>query len=419
MENDEIIIDLGTLFRTLLKRWAFIAKVTALFLMVAVAYLLKAKPVYESKALLQLKQPESAIKSALSNIYLLDVQRTKQLVSTYGQIIVSTSVVMPVIEKLTEQDESGQSISEKAFVKKISAQQMKDTNILEVCIKDNDPARAKYINDLLIASFMSRLTKLAKEEYKESREFLEKQVVVAKQNLDDADAAVKTFNQDHNMSSPKKEMEFVMDQRSQLRKSLQENEIYKIATQKKIDLLNERIKRADKISSDVKNELVNLKVSLSVTESQIEEINRYLQNNQKRVNELLDLNLNINDLMLKLGLANDIYKMLAKRLEEAKVAEESTAKGVQIITEGTLNTVPVKPRKHIILAGAIFMGIFCSCGFVVLVELINKKVENADDIANYLELSVLGNIPDFNSTDGETATMKVLCAKLGRLVWGK
>ena len=419
MENDEIIIDLGALFRTLLKRWAFIAKVTALFLMVAVAYLLKAKPVYESKSLLQLKQPESAIKSALSNIYLLDVQRTKQLVSTYGQIIVSTSVVMPVIEKLTEQDESGQSISEKAFVKKISAQQMKDTNILEVCIKDNDPARAKYINDLLIASFMSRLTKLAKEEYKESREFLEKQVVVAKQNLDDADAAVKTFNQDHNMSSPKKEMEFVMDQRSQLRKSLQENEIYKIATQKKIDLLNERIKRADKISSDVKNELVNLKVSLSVTESQIEEINRYLQNNQKRVNELLDLNLNINDLMLKLGLANDIYKMLAKRLEEAKVAEESTAKGVQIITEGTLNTVPVKPRKHIILAGAIFMGIFCSCGFIVLVELINKKVENADDVANYLELSVLGNIPDFNSTDGETATMKVLCAKLGRLVWGK
>ena len=419
MENDEIIIDLGALFRTLLKRWVFIAKVTALFLMVAVAYLLKAKPVYESKSLLQLKQPESAIKSALSNIYLLDVQRTKQLVSTYGQIIVSTSVVMPVIEKLTEQDESGQSISEKAFVKKISAQQMKDTNILEVCIKDNDPARAKYINDLLIASFMSRLTKLAKEEYKESREFLEKQVVVAKQNLDDADAAVKTFNQDHNMSSPKKEMEFVMDQRSQLRKSLQENEIYKIATQKKVDLLNERIKSADKISSDVKTELINLKVSLSVTESQIEEINRYLQNNQKRVNELLDLNLKINDLMLKLELANDIYKMLAKRLEEAKVAEESTAKGVQIITEGTLNTVPVKPRKHIILAGAIFMGIFCSCGFVVLVELINKKVENADDVANYLELSVLGNIPDFNSTDDETATMKVLCAKLGRLVWGK
>jgi capsular polysaccharide biosynthesis protein len=93
--------------------------------------------------------------------------------------------------------------------------------------------------------------------------------------------------------------------------------------------------------------------------------------------------------------------MLAKRLEEAKVAEVMVPNEVQIVDAATLPEKPVKPRKALTMMLALLLGILCGTGCTVVRSLLNRKINTADDVEQYLQLPVLGMIPDANSISKE------------------
>ena len=102
-------------------------------------------------------------------------------------------------------------------------------------------------------------------------------------------------------------------------------------------------------------------------------------------------------LMRDVSVADEIYIMLAKRLEEAKVAEVAVSTEVQVVDTATLPEDPVKPKKLLTLLLAAFLGIFGGSGFVIAKELMNRTIKTTDDVANYLDLPVLGSVPDYES----------------------
>ena len=95
--------------------------------------------------------------------------------------------------------------------------------------------------------------------------------------------------------------------------------------------------------------------------------------------------------------AQEIYIMLAKRLEEAKVAEVMVSNEVQVVDTATLPEAPVKPRKALTLALALLLGLMAGSGYVLAYEMFNRKLRTADDIQSYLGLTVLGTVPDIDS----------------------
>ena len=104
------------------------------------------------------------------------------------------------------------------------------------------------------------------------------------------------------------------------------------------------------------------------------------------------------------NVAQEIYIMLAKRLEEAKVAEVMVSNEVQVVDRATLPEDPVKPRKALTLALALLLGIMAGSGYVIANEMLNRKLRTAEDIQNYLGLPVLGSVPNIDS-------MNKACAK--------
>lgn len=92
--------------------------------------------------------------------------------------------------------------------------------------------------------------------------------------------------------------------------------------------------------------------------------------------------------------ANEIYVMLAKRLEEAKVAEVMVPNGVQVIDGATLPERPIKPQKAQTMAMAILLGLLCGAGGVIVNYLFNRKIHSANDVEQQLGLPVLGIVPD-------------------------
>ncbi|MGE4589164.1 MAG: GumC family protein [Acidaminococcaceae bacterium] len=117
--------------------------------------------------------------------------------------------------------------------------------------------------------------------------------------------------------------------------------------------------------------------------------------------------------------AQEIYIMLAKRLEEAKVAEVMVSNEVQVVDTATLPEKPVKPRKALTLALALLLGLMAGSGYVLAYELFNRRLRSSDDIQNYLGLPVLGSVPDFESMNRMTKERRIkknFMQKLRRLV---
>lgn len=95
--------------------------------------------------------------------------------------------------------------------------------------------------------------------------------------------------------------------------------------------------------------------------------------------------------------AQEIYVMLAKRLEEAKVAEVMVPNEVQVIDEATLPERPIKPRKLLTLVIAAIFGVLAGSGYAVAKALMYRKIRSSEDVEQYLQLPVLGSIPDADS----------------------
>ena len=87
--EEEITIDLRELAHIVQKNARFIAKVTGGCIAVAGLYLLIASPVYESDSLLRIKQPKGIGSSLLESMPMGNAMASKQLMSTYAEILKS------------------------------------------------------------------------------------------------------------------------------------------------------------------------------------------------------------------------------------------------------------------------------------------------------------------------------------------
>ncbi len=113
--------------------------------------------------------------------------------------------------------------------------------------------------------------------------------------------------------------------------------------------------------------------------------------------------------------AQEIYIMLSKRLEEAKVAEVMVPNEVQIVDEATLPEHPIKPRKAMTLAIALILGLLGGSGYVIAKELLNRKIRTATDVEEQLKLPVLGVVPQTGDEKSSDDTDTGFFDKIKRL----
>jgi len=92
-----------------------------------------------------------------------------------------------------------------------------------------------------------------------------------------------------------------------------------------------------------------------------------------------------------------IYTMLAQRHEEARISEVMQPTDVQMIDRAIKPEKPIKPKKILNVLISAILGLFIGFGWVIALEYFNRTISNADDVKNYLDLPVLGSIPDFDA----------------------
>ena len=486
--EEEITIDLREIGAILKRNAANIARVTGVCIVAAGVYLAVATPVYESQALLRVKQPKGIGTSLLEAMPMGNAMANTQLMNTYAEILKSRSVIVPVIEKTEEPNKEGKFPAYEGYVKgKVATAPFKDTEIMQLTVRANTAEKAQKANNLIVEGFLNRLTELSRDQQKATRGFIEERTATAKKELKDAEDKLTDYKKANDIIAPDDAVKLATEKMGMVDKLNAENrvalatanarlastnaqlngEAASIADNKSIQLYNtqlaqlegERISYLDKYTAQhpkvkqVEQEIANLKQKInseinkvaslqapsdnpvhqqllaakfqseaeaSVAQSNLAKLAQIDNDNKEDIRNLSDKEQEFVSLMRDVTVANEIYVMLAKRLEEAKVAEASVATEVQVVDTATLPTAPVAPKKAMTLLLAALLGILASSGFVVVRELLNRTIKNSDDVANYLDLPVLGSVPDINDLRKDMEKNDKgpgLLAKIWRNVW--
>jgi capsular polysaccharide biosynthesis protein len=154
-EGFEEEISLKEIFTVLKKRLKVIIAITLISTIIsAIVTFFILKPEYESKTTLMVGKPVHKIAvDPEAQITYQEIQTNRMLVSTYGELAKSRTVLENVIRNLDLD------ITSEQLKDKIDVSLVKDTEIIQISVTDQDPKRAAQIANELAKSFSDQVKK--------------------------------------------------------------------------------------------------------------------------------------------------------------------------------------------------------------------------------------------------------------------
>jgi len=249
LEEQEITIDLLEVVQIVKRNIRQILKVTAGCLVLACLYLLVARPVYESEALLRIQLPRGIASSPLSGVEGGSVQMIQQQMSTLAEVLVSRDVVAPVMEQEAKENE-GAKFAYESYANRIKTTPVKNTEILKITVSGKSPEDAQQTSRRLLDSFMQKITVVGNTEQSKNRKFLEQRLVLAKENLDKADIALQKFKTEHKLTSPSNSADTAMSHIKSREEQLVSNQVALETAQAKLAAVDAQLANAGAASAD-------------------------------------------------------------------------------------------------------------------------------------------------------------------------
>lgn len=470
---EETTIDLKDIIKTIKKRRGLVIKVFLGMVIFALIVSFVIPPTYEAETNLRIKQPKGLANSLLGDLPMGNSGATKQLMSTYAEILKSRTVVQAVIDKTQTDGVDEEDIpTYDEMLKRITTQPVKDTEILKVKVTAKSPEQAELVANTLVNTFNERMTYLVRSEQTAIREFIGERLKESKKELEQAETVLEKYKREQKIVAPEEETKAMVDKFAAVDKLAAENTVAMSAAQARLGTAKQQLNKekpgfvADSpLIQQYKTKLAELEVNLvslsskytekhpevmatraainetngklsseisrvitadapsmnpihqGLLQSQIESeaeiaartaqsqaIKGIMTSSEQDLNKLPAKEQGLAKVMRDANVNQEIYIMLAKRHEEARISEAMQPTDVQIIDVAIAPEKPISPKKTLNVVIAAILGLFVGTGIAFLLEYMNKTVRNADDVQQYLDLPVLGSIPDFDSkvTIGET-----------------
>lgn len=114
---------------------------------------------------------------------------------------------------------------------------------------------------------------------------------------------------------------------------------------------------------------------------------------EKRLNELPSSELELARITRELKMQEELYTILSKQLEEAKLGLASIVSFVAVVNPAMPKRNPVSPNMKLNMAVGILLGLFLAVVVIFVLENLDISITTIEDIENILKLPVLGLIP--------------------------
>lgn len=351
----------------------------------------------------------------------------------------------------------------KSFQENTNAYWNRSGNLMTLTLTDNDPYLAAQITNRLAEIFVEESASLKKKTVESKRKLVEEQLKIAKGKLDESDRALKKFKErfsvsldaeqqtklnllvrteqeEQNLKTYKNTLgellaklnaELVSSSgngtghrnvnRKYILRQISEHPVFKINNNATMLVYRDRLSdledtwknivasssqenfRAKEIEKDI--ELTHIQIQ-NIASQEIVSINRKID----RLNdEISTLKYNLGQLparQQRLGELTRENKVLEKQyvdllamFRDATIDEAVETEDIEILDPAIIPELPKNLNKklHASLGGV--FGLFLGVVVVVLLELLDRSIKTVDDVKKYLNLQVLGTIPEVDFSD--------------------
>ncbi|MCG7199115.1 polysaccharide biosynthesis tyrosine autokinase [Marinobacter pelagius] len=258
------------------------------------------------------------------------------------------------------------------------------SGIIALTYEHPNPATAKAVLDEAGKNYVRQNVERSSAEAAQSLEFLRSQLPEVKKELEAAEKKLNEYQVTAETIDITAEGSTLLQQIVELETRISELEIQRAEIEQRFQPTHPRYKAWASQMAQLKQRRAEL---------------------DRRIGSLPETQQELVRLRRDVEVGNEIYLQMLSNIQQLDIARAGTVGNVRVVDEAAVNTAaPVKPRRSFIALVALMLGGVIGVGIVLLRSLLNRGVENPEDIEN-LGLPVYASIP-LSETQSELAKKK-------------
>lgn len=311
----------------------------------------------------------------------------------------------------------------------------KDATVLSLAINYPEPGKAVDILNSLIVEYNQDAIDDKNNDSKKSMDFIEERINIISQDLGDVESNLKNFKTENNISDLvtetklnlqatadarmremgiETEMELTRSLMSYVNKQgnyqiiptnvglgkseaiqsynqlvLERNRLLENATVSN-PLVKDVSAQIDGMKSSIMQTLAKNLTALDISKENLQKEQNITKSNISRVPRIEQL---FRGIERQLHIKENLYLLLLQKREETAIALALTAPKARVLDKAYSSDEPIAPRKKVIFALSILMGLGIPFGLIYLKEMFDDKIRSKHDIEDLSPIPVVAEIP--------------------------
>lgn len=264
------------------------------------------------------------------------------------------------------------------------AEKGKLTRILELTMEANNPQSAVQILNEIVNIYIRQNVEQKSAEAQKTLEFLEKQMPLLKEQLDVATTALNDYR------TRKGSVDLNLETQSIL------EGVVKIKTE---------ITQLQQKRDELRQKFTESHPSVVAVDKQIARLQGQMNAHDQKIEVLPETQQVILKLARDVQVNTELYTILLNNSQTLRVAKAGTVGDGRIIDYAVLPTLPIKPKKALIIAFSFILGLILGIALIFIRKALHHGVEDPDLIEKKLHIPVYATIP--HSIDQEKLSKKL------------
>jgi tyrosine-protein kinase Etk/Wzc len=248
----------------------------------------------------------------------------------------------------------------------------KKTGILELTMESTNPDSALQTLNEIANIYVRQNVEQKSAEAQKTLEFLEKQLPQLKQQLEAATTALNDYRTRHGSIDLELETQGVL------------KGVVEIQTQ--ITLLQQK-------RDELRQKFTESHPSVVAVDKQIARLQGQMSSNDDKIEVLPETQQVILRLARDVQVNTELYTTLLNNAQTLRVSKAGTVGNVRIIDYAVLPAEPIKPKKALIIAVSLVLGLILGVALAFIRKSLHRGVQDPDLIEKQLNIPVYATIP--------------------------
>lgn len=440
--QDFFVFDINDLFTTLLRRKALLAGFMLMLIIPGMLYIIARPDTYEATATVMMEEPDynlTELNQAMGKTQIDDATFGAQI-----SILTSPTIAQKTAEDLAKAEPKREKpLTMRGILHDLTVLQVGRSRVLSISYQSRDPEETARVVNEHIQNYIDYRLDVKKQQIESVNAWLNEQVAKLKEDSQKKGQAIQEFRGESSISLGPDAKNLIYQQISELSLQLAPIETQKITLQSKADALQnevtrdslpeilesttinslkaqasqasqdlkaisgkfgknhpERIaaqRRVSQVQGDLSREIAAVRSSItmqleSVTQ-QDELLRARIEELNKQADETQDQSITMEGLQGELEANRKLLAAYMDKFEEVKTKMDLSNSDLRIISPAEVPGNPKGPSKIVLSILLIMLSAFFATGAVLLMELIDRGIEDEGDVKRVLNLRLLGSLP--------------------------